>query len=113
HELGALAFAVAARRAGLAVSYLGPDLPVEDWIAAAADASAAVIGVVTTRDRTAALEVARRLRAADRDLVIALGGQAVPPAPEEIGATRLPEGLREAVGALANAVAQERARAES
>ncbi|HUQ44034.1 MAG TPA: MerR family transcriptional regulator, partial [Candidatus Limnocylindria bacterium] len=47
HELGALAFAVAARRAGLAVSYLGPDLPVEDWIAAAADASAAVIGVVT------------------------------------------------------------------
>jgi DNA-binding transcriptional MerR regulator/methylmalonyl-CoA mutase cobalamin-binding subunit len=113
HELGALAFAVAARRAGLAVSYLGPDLPVEDWVAAAADASAAVIGVVTARDRSAALDVARGLRAADRNLVIALGGRAVPSAPEELGATRLPDGLREAVGALATAVAQERGRADS
>ena len=33
HELGALAFAVAARRAGLPVLYLGPDLPVADWVA--------------------------------------------------------------------------------
>ena len=113
HELGALAFAAAARRAGLGVTYLGPDLPVEDWVAAAADAAAAVIGVVTPRDRSAALSVARRLREADPDLVIALGGQGVPPAPADIGATRLPDGLREAVATIARAVAQDGARAAS
>src|SRR4051812_16842904 len=34
HELGGLIFATALRRAGLAVIYLGADLPVDDWIAA-------------------------------------------------------------------------------
>ena len=38
HELGALAFAVAARRAGIAVTYLGPDLPADDWVTAATSA---------------------------------------------------------------------------
>jgi len=32
HELGALAFATVARRAGLSVLYLGPDLPPDDWV---------------------------------------------------------------------------------
>ncbi len=36
HELGILAFATAARRAGLTVTYLGADLPARDWTAAAA-----------------------------------------------------------------------------
>ena len=46
HELGALAFAVAARRAGLPTLYLGPDLPVADWVAPARRIGpmAAVIG---------------------------------------------------------------------
>src|SRR5688500_3598883 len=35
HELGILAFATAARRQGLAVVYLGPDLPLRDWLTAA------------------------------------------------------------------------------
>jgi MerR family transcriptional regulator, light-induced transcriptional regulator len=35
HELGALAFATAARRAGLAVLYLGRDLRIDDWVRAA------------------------------------------------------------------------------
>ena len=49
HELGALAFGTAARRAGLPVLYLGPDLPVDEWVATArrTDARAAVIGVLT------------------------------------------------------------------
>ena len=100
HELGALAFAIAARRSGLAVTYLGPDLPAEDWIAAAKDADAAVIGVVTARDRSAALEVARRLREADPDLVVALGGRGAPAELESGAAMRLPEGLVDAVGML-------------
>jgi methanogenic corrinoid protein MtbC1 len=109
HELGALAFAVAARRGGLPVTYLGPDLPVDDWLAAADDAAAAVIGVVTARDRTAALEVARRLRAADPDLMIAFGGSALPHSSDDLPAVLLPDELLDAVATVASAVRQERA----
>jgi len=108
HELGALAFAVAARRAGLAVTYLGPDLPVEDWLVAADGASAAVIGVVTARDRRPSLEVARRLSSAFPDLVVALGGRAAPSTARVDGETalRLPERLAESVAVLAAAIGQ-------
>ena len=46
HELGALAFAVAARRAGLGVLYLGANVPVESWVAALdrTDARLVVLG---------------------------------------------------------------------
>jgi DNA-binding transcriptional MerR regulator/methylmalonyl-CoA mutase cobalamin-binding subunit len=81
HELGALAFAVAARRAGMRVAYLGPDLPIEDWIGAAEGAAAAVIGVVTARDRRAALEVGDGIRSVNRAIVVAFGGRAAPEAP--------------------------------
>jgi len=101
HELGALAFAVAARRAGLPVAYLGPDLPVADWITAADGAAAAVVGVVTGRERRAALEVARGLRQAHPDLVVAFGGAG---APEEPGVLRLAASLPVSVAALAAAV---------
>jgi DNA-binding transcriptional MerR regulator/methylmalonyl-CoA mutase cobalamin-binding subunit len=97
HELGALAFAVAARRAGLAVDYLGADLPVDDWVGAAASADAAVVGVVARRDRTAALAVARALRAAYPALVVAFGGAAAPPEP---GVLDLAGSLPEAIEAL-------------
>ncbi|MEO5705398.1 MAG: MerR family transcriptional regulator [Candidatus Limnocylindrales bacterium] len=97
HELGALAFAVAARRAGILVTYLGTDLPVEDWLTAASGAAGAVIGAVIPRDRIAALEVARRLRAADPGLVIAFGGRSAPPSTEFV---RLPGRLAESVEAL-------------
>ena len=55
HELAALAFATAARRAGLTVHYLGADLPATEWMRAArsTDASVAVIGVPTTADANA------------------------------------------------------------
>jgi DNA-binding transcriptional MerR regulator/methylmalonyl-CoA mutase cobalamin-binding subunit len=98
HELGALAFAVAARRAGLAVTYLGPDLPADDWVGAARGASAAVIGVVAPRDRAPAAEVARRLRAGDADLVIAYGGRAAPGSADVL---RLSPDLASAVTELA------------
>jgi methylmalonyl-CoA mutase cobalamin-binding subunit len=103
HELGALAFAVAARRAGLAVDYVGPDLPVADWVTAATPADAAVIGVVTARDRRAALEVARAVLAARPDLVVAFGGDA---APDEPGVIRLDGDLPSAVTTLAEALAR-------
>jgi methanogenic corrinoid protein MtbC1 len=101
HELGALAFAVAARRAGLAVAYLGPDLPVDDWITAADGAAAAVVGVVTARERRAALHVVRRLVEAHPDLVVAVGGAG---ALDEPGVIRLPASLPASVAALAGAL---------
>jgi methanogenic corrinoid protein MtbC1 len=76
HELGALAFAIALRRAGVAVAYLGADLPIEDWIKASRGAAAAVVGVAVPRDRRAAREVVERLRREDPGLIVAVGGGA-------------------------------------
>jgi methanogenic corrinoid protein MtbC1 len=111
HELGALAFAVAARRAGMSVTYLGPDLPAEEWLRSAEGAAAAVIGMVTARDRAAGLEVAQRLRAADANIVIALGGPAAPAPPADLDALILPAPLVEAVDAVSAAIAQRGGRA--
>ena len=107
HELGALAFAVAARRAGMAVRYLGPDLPVDDWVGAAGDADGAVIGVVTSKDRRSGIDVAQRVRAAHPDVVVAFGGMAAPPSEDVL---RLDGGLVASVAALAAALDQRRAR---
>lgn len=76
HELGALAFAVSAKRRGLTVHYLGADLPTASWVAAA-DArrvDAAVLSVVMSEDRRPAAETIRALQAARSDLVVAAGG---------------------------------------
>ncbi len=77
HELGALAFSVAARRAGVNVLYLGPDLPAADWVSTAARtrARAAVIGVVSEADVDAAVETARALHGAAARTRIAFGGR--------------------------------------
>lgn len=76
HELGALAFAVALRRLGVDVLYLGADVPVESWADAASEsaAQAAVVGVVTARDVSSAIDVATALRAGRPDLILAVGG---------------------------------------
>ena len=77
HELGILAFATAARRAGLAVTYLGADLPVDDWSAAvsANDARCAVLSLSREQDLPgleAVVAAVRRLAPAVR---IAVGGR--------------------------------------
>ncbi len=102
HELGALAFGIAARRAGLPLVYLGPDLPVQDWIEAAVHlaARAAVIGVVTPADVDPARRVAAALHAARPSLLIAFGGRAAPSGSARDGAIRLPAELPAAVDAL-------------
>jgi methanogenic corrinoid protein MtbC1 len=76
HELGALAFATAARRAGMSVHHLGADLPAPDWIGAAraVDAAGAVIGVPTSGDAESARAVAGSLHEAIRGIPIAFGG---------------------------------------
>jgi DNA-binding transcriptional MerR regulator/methylmalonyl-CoA mutase cobalamin-binding subunit len=108
HELAALAFSVAARRAGLPILYLGPDLPPADWVSTARQtgAAAAVIGSPTRRDVDAAAEVGRAIRSAAPLTVVAFGGRLAPEAAAGLGgpgATRplvLPGGIGPAVDAL-------------
>jgi DNA-binding transcriptional MerR regulator len=76
HELGALAFATAARRRGLAVVYVGADLPVESWQRAvrAFPTRAAVVVVPTAEDRPQAVRTVERLLHTSPDIVVAAGG---------------------------------------
>lgn len=76
HEIGALAFAVAARRQGIHVLYLGADVPVESWVVAsqASRIRMAVIGVVDPDDVRAAGDVIDAFGAIDRSMPLALGG---------------------------------------
>lgn len=76
HEIGLLAFAVAARRAGLATTYVGADLPVEDWLAAVSDpeADAVVLAASMDRDLAHLAQVVTALSAAHPQLLLAVGG---------------------------------------
>lgn len=112
HELGALAFAVAARRAGLPVLYLGADLPSADWVATAlrTHARGAVIGAVTRADRQPAMTVARALVDAAPGIIIAFGGRGAPDAGAEAWPRTapapivLPAGIGEAAAVIREAI---------
>ncbi len=110
HELAALAFSVAARRAGLPIAYLGPDLPADDWVTTSerVRAGGAVIGAPTRADVRAAVEVARAIRSNDPAVVVAFGGRFAADAATALGngmATLvLPGGLVAAVEALRDAL---------
>ena len=75
HELGILAFATAARRQGLAVVHLGPDLPLRDWLTAADrhQPDAVVIAVPTLSDVATALEIVEGFTG--RRELVAIGGR--------------------------------------
>ena len=121
HELGALAFAVAARRAGLPILYLGPDLPVADWIATAerTRARGAVIGSPTAVDVRPAAAVAAGLATIGEPLVIAFGGRMAQAAADAVARDSagagspslvLPDRLVDAVDALREALPPARGR---
>lgn len=81
HELGALAFAVAARRVGLSTAYLGADVPENDWLTAAerlrrTPQRAVVLAVASRRDARTGAGVVAGLHARDADLLLAAGGRA-------------------------------------
>jgi DNA-binding transcriptional MerR regulator len=96
HELGILAFATAARRRGLAVVHLGPDLPVADWVIAVErhQPAAVVLAVPTSDDVAPAVEIARSVGGAN--VFVGLGGGHQAAAAEPLG--QLPGGLAEALG---------------
>jgi hypothetical protein len=100
HELGALAFAVAARRRAIVVVYVGSDLPVESWQRAvqAFPTEVAVLGVPTSDDTAKAAETARALHEVQPDLVIAAGGGCADDLPEYV--VRLPDAIADAARAV-------------
>jgi methanogenic corrinoid protein MtbC1 len=107
HELGAFAFAIAARRAGLPVLYLGPDLPVDSWVAAAETRAArgAVLGAPSVTDARRARDVIRALRAARPEMTLAVGGSESGRVSRATGALDLPPGaISESVAALRSAL---------
>ena len=106
HELGAFAFAVAARRAGMDVVYLGADVPLEAWRQTIRDTDprAVVIAVVAREDARRAGDVIRELRD-DGARLIAVGGPTVDGIPADLGALRLPDRIDDAVARLAEATA--------
>ena len=85
HDLGALAFAAAARRLGLNAAYVGADLPATDWVKAtrAHGAVCAVLAVTQASDVTGLRSVVSALRADQPDLVLAVGGAQSHLAPPE------------------------------
>ena len=76
HELGLLGFAVAARRVGLATTYLGADLPSDEWVAVVESRrpAALVLAASMSRDLSRLADVVEAMRAAHPDLLIAVGG---------------------------------------
>ena len=100
HEIGALAFAIAARRQGVEVVYLGADVPLASWLIAAEATRApiAVLGVIGASDVPSATDAVAALGSLSRPLAIALGG----PRAHEVGlstAIVLPAGVEDAVRA--------------
>lgn len=102
HELGALVFAIAARRAGLDVLYLGADVPVASWLVAveASGASVAVIGTIGAPDVRGAAEVVAALRASGRPPAVALGGRRAGNVAGVPASVVLPDDLAESVEAV-------------
>jgi methanogenic corrinoid protein MtbC1 len=90
HEIGTIAFAVALRRRGVEVLYLGPDVPVASWLHIVAESRpfAAVVGVIQPADVSPAREVLAALGSAAPDVVLAAGGAAA-----EAAALRLARAL--------------------
>ena len=105
HELGAFAFAVAARRAGMDVVYLGADVPLDAWRETVRDMDpkAVVIAVVARDDARRAAEVIEELRS-QGPRVIAVGGPTVDAIPAELPAVRLPDRIDDAVALLRDSI---------
>lgn len=101
HDLGLLSFATAARRAGLSTTWLGADVPVQDWVTAIElrDADCAVLAVPTQSDVTGSTAVAHAITRSRPDVLVAVGGACQERAPE--GCLRLGHRVGPAASRLA------------
>jgi DNA-binding transcriptional MerR regulator/methylmalonyl-CoA mutase cobalamin-binding subunit len=107
HEIGALAFATAARRRGLNAVYLGADVPLESWsdAIAATRARAAVIAIPMSRDRVPARNVVQAL-SETAGLLLAVGGSAAPGTELPPSVLLLSDGIAAAAATLERAIAE-------
>ena len=106
HEIGALAFATAARRQGIGVVYLGADVPQESWSHAVevTNARAVVIGIPTAQDRKPARDVV--LRMTERPgLLVAVGGPGAEGSDLPESVLRLSDGIGTSAAELSDAMA--------
>ncbi len=103
HELGVFAFAVACRRAGHGVAYLGADVPLDSWLRLARETAvpAIVLGAVTIEDAAAVDVVVEAIGTLDHPPVCFTGGPASLDARPASGAVRLPPALDDAVAVVA------------
>lgn len=110
HEVGLLAFAVAARRRGLSVDYLGADLPVDDWVRAAGERApaAVVLAVPTATDVPAADAVFTAVRGSHPGVLVAAGGREQDRTSSEV--LRLGHAIGAGAAELAAQVLKERSR---
>jgi methanogenic corrinoid protein MtbC1 len=76
HELGVLAFATVLRRLGVRTTYLGGDLPSEDWLSTVRSTTpdAVVVGVPMVEDVPAVREVVSALARQAPGLFVGVGG---------------------------------------
>ncbi len=103
HEIGAFAFAVATRRAGLEVLYLGANVPLESWLRTVDETMAPVVvmGVVTPSDVVAAGVVIDALGQSARSPICLVGGPLSADSLGGLETIRLPTPLDDAVAAVA------------
>jgi MerR family transcriptional regulator, light-induced transcriptional regulator len=104
HELGVFAFAIACRRAGLPVAYLGGNVPLESWMRTARETAvpAVVLGAVTSEDAAAVDRVAVALSMLDDPPVCFVGGPAATDPTVASKTVRLPQSLDAAVAVVAD-----------
>jgi len=110
HELGVFAFAVAARRAGQRVAYIGSNVPLESWMRTVRETAvpAIVLGAVTREDAVAVNRIATALAMLDRPPVCFAGGPAAIDTTVPSGAVQLPRSLDAAVAVVAEVTASRR-----
>ena len=89
HEIATLAFATMLRRAGLRVTYLGPNLPGPSWVQAVRTIhpDAVVIGAPRPEDGPAATEIVLAVREAAPRTAVYVGGPGAAPGHSLPGAT--------------------------
>ena len=93
------AFAVACRRAGLEVLYLGSNVPLESWLRTVRETGvpAVVLGAVATVDSAGVSVVVDAIKTLDHPPTCFAGGPAALDTHSATGAVELPASLDEAV----------------
>jgi methanogenic corrinoid protein MtbC1 len=107
HELGVFAFAVACRRAGQAVAYIGSNVPLESWMRIVRETAvpAIVLGAVTNEDAVAVNRVAVAIGMLEHPPVCFAGGPATIDPTVTSGAVQLPRSFDAAVAVVAEVTA--------